>query len=301
MSTRDEFNKLLKDMLIGPYPLTSFSQKNGEEILFKDSPLNTYISGVLFPQHMSEEQIEKKADTMVEESTDSEIDSKTLSFTGKELGGDDTPESELDTETFNINSFKQSGMGITICVSNGAELLLTFSGALYEEKEEKVPVDKRQDDGTFKVEMSSLPQKCYYRIPVTGTVLLTKNNLPDLSTRYRKYSICNESGEEIKGIILCCTYRMALVDSNACIYTFTVMNSFNASIKTRSSDNCWWSLRCPGPLRFRPRGDPPGRSGWPPDPAGPARRPADAPGSAPSQCPNPRASGQRSLWTPPPA
>ena len=242
MSTRDDFNKLVKDILIGPYPLDIFKQENGEEILFKDSPLNTYISGVLYPQHMLNDQASNKAELSDEDTAELEIEQKSLAFNGKELGSDDTPVSELDLETANINSFKQSGMGITVCVVDSVDLLLTFSGAVYEERMHTVPVEKKLEDGTVQVEMSILEKKCYYRIPITGQVKLPKDNLPDNSIRYQKYQIIAENGKPIDGIELGCTYRMGIAEQNACIYTFTIMNSYTESVKRFSVDKCWFQV-----------------------------------------------------------
>ena len=50
MGEREKVLKIVKDILVGPNPLPGFTQDNGEEILFCDSPLKTYVTGVLFPQ-----------------------------------------------------------------------------------------------------------------------------------------------------------------------------------------------------------------------------------------------------------
>ncbi len=240
MSTRDSFNKLIKEILVGPYPLENFVQENGEEILFKDSPLNTYISGILFPQHILDSQTAEKKESSDEENNESEIEQKSLAFDGKELGSDDTPASELDLETANVNSFKQSGMGITICVLDSSEILLTFSAAMYEERMHTAPVERKNEDGSYQIEMSDLEKNCYFRIPKTGHVKLSKSNLPNNAKRYQKYKITDENGRVIDGIELGCTYRMCITDQSACIYTFTIMNSFTESAKRFSVDKCWF-------------------------------------------------------------
>ena len=50
MEAREEVLETVKKILVGPNPLPLFKQDNGEEILFCDSPLKTYVTGVLFPQ-----------------------------------------------------------------------------------------------------------------------------------------------------------------------------------------------------------------------------------------------------------
>ena len=115
MGARDEFNSLMKNILIGPYPLEGFTQDNGEEILFKDSPLNTYISGVLFPQQVLDDESTKLDDVAPKDDIEVIEDQKSLAFAGKELGGDSVPSNELDAETAAVNNFRQSGMGITDC------------------------------------------------------------------------------------------------------------------------------------------------------------------------------------------
>ncbi len=41
MDTRDKLMKTVRDILVGPNPFPGFTQQNGEEILFFDSPLKT--------------------------------------------------------------------------------------------------------------------------------------------------------------------------------------------------------------------------------------------------------------------
>lgn len=42
-NTREKLLSKIKQILIGPDPLDQFKQDNGEEILFSDSPLKTYV------------------------------------------------------------------------------------------------------------------------------------------------------------------------------------------------------------------------------------------------------------------
>lgn len=242
MSARDDFNNLIRDMLIGPYPLEGFTQDNGEEILFKDSPLNTYISGVLFPQHVPDDQAAMKDDSANDILANQGIEEKSLAYNGKELGDDDAPDNGLDTETSSVNNFKQSGIGITICVSTSSNLLLSFSGAKYKEGMHTVPVERKQEDGSYQVVTSDLERKCYFRVPITGNVKLPTTELPDASSRYKKYPVISESGDPIRGIDLCCTYRMKLPEGNANIYTFTVINSNTGSDKQISFEKCWFQV-----------------------------------------------------------
>ena len=50
METREKVLQIVKNILVGPNPLPGYTQENGEEILFFDSPLKTYVTGILFPQ-----------------------------------------------------------------------------------------------------------------------------------------------------------------------------------------------------------------------------------------------------------
>ena len=47
MKAREEVLETVKKILLGPNPLPLFKQDNGEEILFCDSPLKTYVTGIL--------------------------------------------------------------------------------------------------------------------------------------------------------------------------------------------------------------------------------------------------------------
>ena len=59
-NTREQFNQMLKDLLMGPFPIPEFCQSNGQEILVKDPPQDTYVTGILFPQDLQNEMIPKK-------------------------------------------------------------------------------------------------------------------------------------------------------------------------------------------------------------------------------------------------
>ena len=242
MGARDEFNSLMKNILIGPYPLDGFTQDNGEEILFKDSPLNTYISGVLFPQQVLDDESTKVDDVAPKEDIEVIEDQKSLAFAGKELGGDSVPSNELDAETAAVNNFRQSGMGITVCLPENSELVLLFSGARYEAKMHTVPVERRQEDGSYKIEMTDLERQCYFRIPINGQIKLDSSSLPDKSSRYLKCSLLSEKGDPIDGISLCCTFRMTLSNPNASIYTFTIMNNYSGLQKRISFEKCWFQV-----------------------------------------------------------
>ena len=55
---REEMIDLIKANLIGPNPKEGFTQDNGQEILFFESPLQTYVAGILFPQILEPEFIQ---------------------------------------------------------------------------------------------------------------------------------------------------------------------------------------------------------------------------------------------------
>ena len=52
---REEMIDLIKANLIGPNPKEGFTQDDGQEILFFESPLQTYVAGILFPQVLEPE------------------------------------------------------------------------------------------------------------------------------------------------------------------------------------------------------------------------------------------------------
>ena len=60
-NTREKLLSKIKQILIGPDPLDQFKQDNGEEILFSDSPLKTYVTGVLFPQMLTVSELQEES------------------------------------------------------------------------------------------------------------------------------------------------------------------------------------------------------------------------------------------------
>ena len=61
-NAREKLLNKVKQILIGPDPLDEFKQENGEEILFSDSPLKTYVTGVLFPQMLSVSELQEESE-----------------------------------------------------------------------------------------------------------------------------------------------------------------------------------------------------------------------------------------------
>ena len=236
---RSQFNQLMRSILMGPFPLEQFSQENGEEILFKDSPQDTYVTGILFPQ---EEVAENPSNQLSETSGDSDLESipsETLEYNGKQLGTSNNAESELDMETAGINKYKQSAMGITVCVSRGDSVTVEFSAARYQSRMSQYMLNTRDEDGNNEVKRSTTDKKCYFRIPVKGASAINSKDLPNDENRWMRYQFVDAENAVIDGISLHCTFRMALGEEY-CIYTFTLMNDYKHEGKQILGEKCWF-------------------------------------------------------------
>lgn len=115
MKAREEVLETVKKILLGPNPLPLFKQDNGEEILFCDSPLKTYVTGILFPQTKIPEGAEDAESDNVEVETAEDIPDETLGGTVSLIGEKNIAEPSIEEETSKINNFKQSAMGLTFC------------------------------------------------------------------------------------------------------------------------------------------------------------------------------------------
>ena len=115
---REEMIDLIKANLIGPNPKEGFTQDNGQEILFFESPLQTYVAGILFPQILEPEFIQDE-EILNDEDSDNSNSIKIDEHKKTESTSSNTkcyPEPIIEAETSKINSYKQSALGITVCV-----------------------------------------------------------------------------------------------------------------------------------------------------------------------------------------
>lgn len=250
MDNRENFIELVKKIIVGPFPLDSFKQENGEEILFKDSPLRTYISGVLFPKSIYREESLYEGVELKEEGSidiinvpDDSIGVESSLGTSANSVLDDE-ENASDSEVSNINNYRQSALGFTakLCDIN-CPVNVSFSGGRYAAKNECYPIEYKDSDGNWGIKKSEKPGTCYYRKSFKGHVNIT--DLPNISNRHKKFSFFDENNTEIAEIGLLVTYRMDNV------FTFTIMNTNEVVISGKDSsskkmlvddEKCWFQV-----------------------------------------------------------
>ena len=231
MSVRDDVLKIVEDTLMGPNPLDSFKQENGEEILFFSSPLNTYSTGVLFPQIKTGLGIEDVAPAE-DESDSEETEPIEIVPSGEVSHGSGSKyytESVIEAETSKINSYKQSAMGITVCVPKSTKSIKVVIDNLgkYTSKKMSYPVEKKDEEGNRKIIMSEKQKECFLRQKINSELIITADQLPNETNRHiDDYTLKDESGNTIKGLGLTVTYRMETDESF--IYTITLVNANKA-------------------------------------------------------------------------
>lgn len=189
MNTREKLLKTVKDILIGPNPLPGFTQNNGEEILFNDSPLKTYISGILFPQViMKSEEIGDENEPMEESSKANvvECSSETGDIERRYLSDKNIAEPITESEISKINNYRQSAMGITLCVSEAIKNLhIDVSVGSYTEKEADYPREQKAIDGERSFIISGPSKICYFRQQHNLQLDIMFDDLPNRTSRYK--------------------------------------------------------------------------------------------------------------------
>ncbi len=246
MSIRDDTLETVKRILVGPNPLPGFTQKNGEEILFNDSPLQTYVTGVLFPQTKLE--TEQDDDAVVSETAPggcNEIQDilGIPGGAGQRIGEKIDTESIIETEAPKINNYRQSAMGITVCVpQNADELTISISVGSYFEQRWEFPIEqKSQDRKTPNIVLSGKMKKCYFRKQHESSLLVAAQDLPTNEDRHKKYKLYESDDKEISGLEIAITFRMFDSRNGTKIYTVTLLNSRTSSGTINPCD-CWYQV-----------------------------------------------------------
>lgn len=240
MLVRDEVLEEVKKILIGPNPLDDFKQDNGEEILFKNSPKDTYSTGVLFPQMITGIGIEDDLSDDSDEETETEPIEITTSGEKSSTNSKYGTESEIEAETSKINSYKQSAMGITICVPiDNNEIKITTELGKYHKKRMRYPTEKKDDDGNRKIVMSEREKDCFLRERVYSQITINKEDMPNATKRHiDDYSLLDENGDKIDGLGLTVTFRMKTDDF--IIYTVTLVNTNKSPDSFPDIDKYWF-------------------------------------------------------------
>ena len=224
MEAREEVLETVKKILVGPNPLPLFMQDNGEEILFCDSPLKTYVTGILFPQTKTPEWGEDAEIDNVEPEVTEDIHDETLGGAVSLIGEKNIAEPSIEEETSKINNFKQSAMGLTFSFPDHVGFFeVNVSVGAYDEKTANVPMEKKDETGERKIIYSEKERNCYYRKQINSVLHLESSTLPDKSNKHKAYDLFDSKGKRIEGLQVTVTFR--LKKENAVIYTVTLVNT----------------------------------------------------------------------------
>ncbi len=244
MDTRDKLLKIIRQLLVGPDPLPGYTQENGEEILFFDSPLRTYITGVLYPQIIMKDENDTD-EIQDEEISDKSNEGDVLQLnTAKELytKSNNIAEPTNDFETPKVNNFRQSGIGITLCNPYEAENIeISVSVGAYSEDHRKVPVETIDENQKKIITWSEREKKVFLRKQIDSKLIIDKKNLPDINNRCKTFSLRDEHNVIIDGLEIYVTFRLSDKSKEYNIYTITLLNT-NKGAKPDVS-NCWFQAQ----------------------------------------------------------
>lgn len=149
---RDIFQERIKKGLLGPGSDVFVNEKDKNEEIISDYPLQRYYTGVLFPEQIKKDSAESEVANEtesddVDDALTEEIEEKIptdKNFTTSKKG-----ESKDDELKISQNTFFPSNIGLTFCVANGVkELDIEFSFGLYSQvtSDVKIKVSKRDFD-----------------------------------------------------------------------------------------------------------------------------------------------------------
>lgn len=241
MDTRDKLMKTVRDILVGPNPLPGFTQQNGEEILFFDSPLKTYIAGILFPQAKVSQGLEEDDEMPVSEETFDKNESQDYDPQAAMVGYSNIVEPTIEAETSKINSIRQSAMSITVAVPCSLrELCITASVGSYFEGEACRPEEKTAEDGSVEIIASDKARKCFFRRQHNVKINLSKYALPDNGNKKKQYKLYDDENVELQGLAVCITYRLRV--ENTEIYTITLLNTKTGVDGQPRVADCWFQV-----------------------------------------------------------
>lgn len=252
MDEREKLLKTVKDILVGPNPLPGYTQDNGEEILFFDSPLKTYVTGILFPVSKISNGLQEDdaEDAVLPDFEDNDSDIKEILVgENQELSKlSDLQKKEkyiaepaIDEETSKINNFHQSAMSITVALPVCAKsITIAVSAGSYSEELRYAPQEKKNDDGSVSIVMSDKPRRCYLRHSHNVHTFVQSDKFPTNTTRKMVYDLIDAEGNILEGLKIHITFR--LKDDERTIFTITLLNELRGNAGLPAVSSCWFQV-----------------------------------------------------------
>jgi hypothetical protein len=180
---REQIIDFLRRELVGPDPIPTMMQENGEEILENDSPTVRYGAGVLFPRQTPTQESEREDSGETEVILDEPIiDDKAQPEPEKSVGGTiDISRDETTEEAVGLaNSFKPSAMGISFLAEiSDNDLIVEIGAGKYQT--ESVTVDGRE-------------KRRYPRTAISSRVVLTADELKGNAAKTFRRDVLNAEG-----------------------------------------------------------------------------------------------------------
>jgi hypothetical protein len=232
LSLRNQINKnIIRKFLLGP--------QNGPDEVFKnDSPLNFYITGVLYPRE-SDINIDASVEKAEEEKG---IDKRVEEYVTETSSGEDGLSSDVD-EMLMISDFKPSAIGISAIVKNKVSFLIDLDFGVYNketdpEKQEEINVLKHESP---ELQDDDLPIKfCIFKrkplsliieITVDGEALTVIKDAHTYTGRGRVSCPINNLGPNELWAQLNINRRKLPGTDDRCIITVTLTNELKLERK----------------------------------------------------------------------
>lgn len=233
---RSEIVDFIRREFIGPDPIAPHIQENGEEILFNEPPRVRYSAGVLFPRNTSQETTNKN---LAEEVAEAKIEKDEELVTGEHNIGDSSVSqfSVLEQEEEEIglaNSFLPCAMGLSAFVKLPKDgFVINVKAGYYESRD----YTYLKDDDQFAT------KKAYFRIPVDCELLVSNNQLPNVSGTSIDIPIFNINSEILP---LKLNIRNRTPDLNRseglCLFTFTLINLNTVDSENIKHQDCFFQV-----------------------------------------------------------
>lgn len=230
---RNQIIDFLRRELVGPDPIPSMMQENGEEVLENDSPTVRYGAGVLFPKQTQNQESEHEdsgeTEVIVEEVI---VDDKAMVEPEKTFGTTlDISRDETTEEAVGLaNSFKPSAMGISFLAEiSDNDLLVEIRAGKY--KTETVTVNGRE-------------KRRYPRTAISSNVVLATDELKgDMAKIFRK-DVLSENGNPTGLELFVLSRPESIVENGAqCrLITLSLINKNFSEGERPITDKCFFQV-----------------------------------------------------------